>query len=210
MKIFRILIISILLISCSKQRKFVKISDNPFIEYTKEGHNVSIYISDFSLGKGNELALEAMKFARKNKFDKAREKLTQAIIEEPNNPILYNNLGNVEYHDYKFNKAIECYEKSLIISDSLYISAGINLGKAYSLIGEKEKSELIFNQIIIKSDIEFLRGICYYELTRKHLDYGEIEEAKLSFSNAKSILINYEDFEKELNDVETRIIHYYD
>ncbi|MDX1830136.1 MAG: tetratricopeptide repeat protein [Lutibacter sp.] len=211
MKIARIIIIiSILLISCNKQKKFIKIINNPYIEYSKEGYNISIYISDFSIGKGNELNNQGIDFARKKKFDKAREKFIQSLSLEPNDPVILNNLGNIEYQEKKFEKAIEYFEKSLISSDSLYISAGINLGKTYSLIGEKEKSELLFKAIIAKTNIDFLKGICYFELTRKHLDYGEVKKAKLSFSNAKSILKNYQDFEIELNDLETRINHYYD
>jgi tetratricopeptide (TPR) repeat protein len=211
MKIARILIlVFILLISCNKQKKFIKISDNPYIEYSKEGYNISIYISDFKLGKGNDLNSEGMDFARKENFEKAREKFTQALSIEPNDPVILNNLGNIEHHSYEFEKAIEYFEKSLISSDSLYVSAGINLGKTYSLIGEKEKSELLFNEILKKTDIDFLNGLCYFELTRSHLDYGEIKKAKFSFSKANSILTNYEDFETELNELESKIIHYYD
>ncbi len=211
MKIARILIlISILSISCNKQRKFIKINDNPYIEYSKEGYDILIFISDFSLNEGSKLNLEGVDLARNEKIDKAREKFIQALTLEPNNPIILNNLGNLEHKDYKFDKAIECFEKALIHSDSLYVSAGINLGKIYSLIGEKEKSELLFNSILKKTHIDFLKGICYFKLTRKHLDYGEIQKAKLSLSNANSILTNYEDFKTELNELETRIKHYYD
>lgn len=211
MKIARIIIIiSILFISCNKQRKFIKINDNPYIEYSKEGYDVIIYISDFRLNKGNKLNSEGIDFARNENFEKAREKFVQALTIEPNDPIILNNLGNLEYNDHKFEKAIEYLEKSLIYSDSLYVTAGINLGKTYSLIGEKEKSELLFNSILTKTDIDFLKGLCYFELTRKHLDYGEIQKAKLSLLNANSILTNYEDFEIELNELETRIIHYYE
>lgn len=210
MKIVQIIIISILLISCNRQTKFVRISENPTIEYLKEGYNISIYISDFDLEKGNELNYQGVDFVYEKKYEKAREKFMESLSVEPNNPVTLNNLGNIEYKEHNFKKAIEYFGKSLISSDSLYVSAGINLGKTYSLIGEKEKSELIFNFFLKKTKIDFLKGICYFQLTRSHLDYGEIKKAKLSLLKAKSILNNYLDFETELNELETEIKLYYD
>lgn len=211
MKIVRVVVlISVLLISCTEERRFIKISDDPYIEYLKIGSNVSVYTSDFKLGEGDDLNSQGMEFAFKKNYDEARQKFIQALLLEPNDPIILNNLGNVERHNYEFEKAIEYFEKSLIASDSLYISAGINLGKTYSLIGEKERSDLLLNEILKKTDIEFFKGLCYLQLTRGHLEYREIEKAKLSFSKASLIFRYYDDFKDDLNELDSKIKAFYD
>ena len=171
------------MISCKRNNlKYVKVSDNPYIEYLKIDLDLYIYISDFKIENKQvkDLSYQALELVRNGNLTKAKENLLQAMQISKNDPILFNNLANIEYEQYEFKKAIEHYEKSLILSDSLYISAGMNLGKTYSLIGEKEKSQLIFDEILKKTNNDFLRGITYFEITRKHLDYGEINEAKTS------------------------------
>ena len=213
-KIALITIISLFLMTSCKRNnlKYVKVSDNPFIEYLKIDLDLYIYISDFKIKnkKVKNLNFKALEFVRKGNLIKAKENLLEALLISKNEPVLYNNLANIEYEQYEFKKAIEHYEKSLILSDSLYISAGLNLGKTYSLIGEKKKSQLIFDEILKRTNNDFLRGITYYEITRKHLDYGEINEAKNSVLKAKSYLLKYPDFNQDLIDLNNRVTSYYD
>ena len=78
--ILRLLLICLLFISCrSEKPKFVIVSKDPFIEYSKNGKDVQIYHSDFKLGEANEFNNEGLILSKKNELNKAREKFITAL-----------------------------------------------------------------------------------------------------------------------------------
>ena len=210
-KFIKIILLCLLLIACeNKKSKYVVVSEDPFIEYSKEGNDLFLFHSVFNPGRANDLTNEGISLLKENKFKEAKIKFNNAYEMEPNNPVVLNNLGLVQLEERNFEKAIEYFEESLIASDSTYFLALNNLAESYGIIGEDEKSEEIYNFTISKTEIDFLKGISYLNLALMYLNYGKIHKSKIAFHNAKLILTKYNDFNDELAYLEFEIKHYYD
>jgi tetratricopeptide (TPR) repeat protein len=207
----KILILSLLFLGCKKEKsRFVVVSRKPLIEYVKDGNNILIYDSNFKLGKANDLNRAGLKLMEENNSVEARKRFIKALAIEPDNPVILNNLGNLEFKEFQFKKAIEYCQKALVVSDSTYTIAGHNLGKTYGLIGEDKKSEEVYKFIIKKTKSTFLKGITYYNLADMYLEYGEIDKSYIALSYAKRFLSKYKDFKEELEKLELKLQHYYD
>ena len=120
-----------------------------------------------------------------------------------------NNLGNLESNAKNFKKSIDYYKKSFAHSNSQYFVAGLNLARTLSVIGEDINAEKEFLNVINNSDLDFIKGISYYQLAENHLRYGEIEKGTKSIIKAKQLLNNYPDFESDLIKTENKLRDYY-
>lgn len=213
MKSITLIIFFFIFISCeiNEKQSFKTISENPLINYRIVNGDIFIFNSNFEVldsitanfsEKGIELAQNGNIIESKILFKKA-------LSLAPDSPVILNNLGQVEFYANNFEKAIEYYNESLLKSDSTYLFAAQNLARTYGLIGESENSEKVFEFIINKSDLDFIKGVSYYSLTKMYLDYGEIKKAKLSIKYAKKYFEKDDFFEAPLVTMESRIVNYY-
>ena len=204
-----ILLFLVLFNSCgNEKKKFVKISDDPFIGYYKVGDNIQFISSDFELGNEKDLNSQAVEAVRNGNYKEGEIKLNKALSINPKSSIILNNLGILKQDLKDFPKAIKYYSEALILSDSTYFPAAMNLGKLYGSIGDDENAQKVYNYVINNSEIEFLNGISHFGLAKMYYDYGWIEKAKLSMSKSKKILQNYKDFDAEIEIMENNINNY--
>lgn len=208
-KIFILFFIASSLVTCKKAEKtFIKVNDNPLIEYYKIGDNIEIFSSDFKMGSEEELNEKAIKLIINGNYEDGEIKLLKALSINPNSSIVLNNLGNLKRQLKEFPKAIEYFNKAIILSDSTYYPSIINLGKIYGHLGEDVKAEKLYNHIIEKSNIEFLIGLSHYGLAKMYLDYGWFEKANLSISKSEYFLSSYNDFDSEIASLKLKIKTY--
>ena len=78
----------------------------------------------------------AVLLAQIGQWDEAQRILEEAVQLSPENPSLYNNLGNIAFQQNKFKSAIDYYEKSYNFDQS-DIQTLINLSKATLAINDK-------------------------------------------------------------------------
>lgn len=96
-KIFILFFIASSLVTCKKAEKtFIKVNDNPLIEYYKIGDNIEIFSSDFKMGSEEELNEKAIKLIINGNYEDGEIKLLKALSINPNSSIVLNNLGNLK------------------------------------------------------------------------------------------------------------------
>jgi len=78
----------------------------------------------------------AVLLAQIGQWDEAQRILEEALRLSPENPALYNNLGNIAFQQNKFKSAIDYYEKSYNF-DKTDIQTLVNLSKATLAINDK-------------------------------------------------------------------------
>ena len=208
---FITLIFIVIFISCKKENNKIIINNSPLIYYTKNGETIEFYNEKFDnlYDSINTLNLLGIKFALENKLNKSRGFFLKGLDKDRNNVILLNNLGNLERDAKNFKKSIDYYKKSFAQSNSQYFVAGLNLAQTLSVIGEDINAEKEFLNVINNSDLDFIKGIAYYQLAENHLRYGEIEKGTKSIIKAKQLLNNYSDFENDLIKTENKLRNYY-
>lgn len=91
------------------------------IENDKGKINVYMGIDRFETKEFDRFNSEGIELSKKSEYEKAELIFLKALRIEPNNPTILNNFRNVKKHHNKYEESIKYYEKSLIISDSLYL-----------------------------------------------------------------------------------------
>ena len=184
-----IFLILTLFISCKNEKsKFVKINDKPFTEYSKAGETIQFVSSDFEMGIEEDLNTQALEAVRNGNYKEGEIKFKKALEINPKSSVVLNNLGNLKQDLRDFPEAIKFYNESLIVSDSTYFPAAMNLGKLYGFIGDDENAKIVYNHVIKNSEIELLIGISHFGLAKMYYDYGWIEKSKQSMRESKKIL----------------------
>ncbi|MDZ4706817.1 MAG: tetratricopeptide repeat protein [Saprospiraceae bacterium] len=89
----------------------------------------------------------AVLIAQIGQWDEAQRILEEAVQLSPENPSLYNNLGNIAFQQNKFKSAIDYYEKSYNF-DKSDIQTLINLSKATLAINDKTAAKKWFDLAI--------------------------------------------------------------
>ena len=125
MKFYLFVILFSVLISCKSENNS---KEKDSLESNKR--NIDLYITGekFETKKADKLNLEGIELSKKSEYKKAEKIFLNALEIEPNNPTILNNLGNVKDYQNKYEESIKYYEKSLLVSDSLYLNAGLNIG----------------------------------------------------------------------------------
>ena len=118
-------------------------------------------------------------------------------------------MANLERDDKNFEKAIKYYKKSFFESDSLYFVASLNLARTLSIIGEDIESEKEFYNIINHTNLDFIKGVAYYQLTENYLRYGNINKGNDALRKATDILKEYNDFDSDLRTLQNKLDNYY-
>jgi len=111
--------------------------------------------------------LDGNKFFQEEKFDEANNKYRDALIDNPENPIINFNIGNTLYKKKKFEDALKDYEKSLSVDNILNQSQSYyNMGNSLYRMGKLPESILAYTQALklnpndedAKYNLEFVRA----------------------------------------------------
>ena len=187
MKFNLFVILFLLLISCKTEKKS---EENTIIK--RDNKNIDLYIGNekFESKESGKLNLEGVELAKKSEFKKAEIKLLKALGNEPNNPTILNNLGNVKKYQNEYEESIIYYEKSLLASDSLYLNSALNIGIVTYKIKNYDKSLKLLEYVISESNNLKLIEIAYYNLVLVHLAQNECNKAKTELKKSEQILEN--------------------
>lgn len=104
-----------------------------------EANRMYIQVLDQYPNNVEAMRLRAVVYMEKGYFPIADDFLQQALLIEPNNPSISNNLGSLYFSQKKINKAIRYFEKALII-DPNFSQAANNLGNVWQELGNTEKA----------------------------------------------------------------------
>ena len=118
--------------------------------------------------------------------------MLKALELDSQDPVILNNLGNIEYDEKNFEKALDYFKQSIKVSDSLYLIAFFNLGKTYSLIGEEEKAAVVLKFAENKAENLLLKGLAQYHLAVSYLEYGKVEKGREALKKAESNLKEFQ------------------
>jgi tetratricopeptide (TPR) repeat protein len=111
--------------------------------------------------------LDGNKFFQEEKFDEANNKYRDALIDNPENPIINFNIGNTLYKKKKFEDALKDYEKSLSVDNILNQSQSYyNMGNSLYRMGKLPESILAYTQALklnpndedAKYNLDFVRA----------------------------------------------------
>lgn len=81
--------------------------------------------------------------AQIGKHEKAAEYYKKALEENPNSPMILNNLGNLAFYSNEYPQAIEYYQEAIKVSPVM-VAAYYNLGQTYREMLLFEKGETLF------------------------------------------------------------------
>jgi tetratricopeptide (TPR) repeat protein len=199
MKFYLFVILFSALISCK--------SENNSKEKDNLESNIDLYITGekFETKKADKLNLEGIELSKKSEYKKAEIMFLKALENEPNNPTILNNLGNVKKFQNEYEESIKYYEKSLLASDSLYLNSALNIGIVTYKIKNYDKSLKLLEYVISESTNLKLIEIAYYNLVLVHLALNECDKAKTELKNSEQILENNFQFVEQYEYLKSKI-----
>ncbi len=92
--------------------------------------------------------LAMMKIAQ-GKTQDARERVTRQLEAAPNNPLLYNLLGQLWQQSKDFGQAEQAFKKAIELDNSLF-SAYMNLGQTYYQIGKVDQAAQEYESVLAR------------------------------------------------------------
>jgi len=175
-----IIVLFIVITSCKSEKKDLESNKKIIDVYTEN--------EKFENKESEKFNLEGIELAKKNEYEKAQIKFLKALNIEINNPTILNNLGNVKKFQKKYKESIVYYEKSLIVSDSLYLNSALNLGIVTLKIKDYDKSLKILEYVISQTNNLELIEISYFHLILVHLELNDCEKAKTELKKSEEML----------------------
>lgn len=129
-----------------------------------------------AFGKERHIKLnkEGYRFLKEENYKKAVERLEEAIKEEPEFVVAYNNLGSAYYNLKKYDLAIKCFEH-VISQDTNYVKAYVNLASCHFWKGNFKKAYKYYSKS--KSIDE--------KYVNRRLDEDKMKEAKGNIEDKK-------------------------
>ena len=202
MKSHFLIVIFLGMISCKSKN-----NSNEKFEVINNKGNVDLYIGGekFETKESDKYNAEGIELSKKNEFNKAEIKFLKALKIEPNNPTILNNLGNIKKYKYEYEESISYYEKSLIVSDSLYFNSALNLGVVSYYVENYNKSLKLLEYVRSESNNLKLIKIAYYNLTLVYIAMNECDKAKTEFKKVKKLFENDIQFIEQYEYLETKI-----
>jgi Flp pilus assembly protein TadD len=139
------------------------------------------------------LQITTIKIAQ-GKSNEARERVSKQLEASPNNPHLYNLLGQLWMNAKDSRQAETAFKKAIELDHSLF-SAYINLGQVYNLAGKTDEAVKEYEAVLVKNprviQAHMLLGIIHegreeYDKSRAH--YEEILRLNSRFAPAANNL----------------------
>ncbi len=127
MKLSYFAFLIVLLSSCN----FSNESNNEEKQYEIYGDDIVSLNEYFASKNASKLSRKGVDLGLKKKYDEAEKVFRKALDEEPNNPIILNNIGLTFYNRGIYNEAIKYFTRALKVSDSTSLLAATNLGLTY-------------------------------------------------------------------------------
>ncbi|OQX94834.1 hypothetical protein B6I21_08585 [candidate division KSB1 bacterium 4572_119] len=116
---------------------------------------------------GRKQVLEGNKLFLEEKYDEANNKYRDALVNNPENPVIHFNIGNAQYKKKKFEEAIKDFEKSISADDiNMQAQAYYNMGNTLYRMNKLPESILMYTQSLklnpededAKYNLEFVRA----------------------------------------------------
>ena len=107
------------------------------------------------------------------------------LEENINDFVLWMDYGNALMNAFRYEKAVECYKKSLSLGESAKVH--LNLGMAFKASGRYEEALKEFTHILAENnyaDVHYRIADCYKAM-------GKVDEAMSSYLNALQINPSY-------------------
>ena len=137
----------------------------------------------------SKISTEASILLNEGKFEEAIEKLTEAMSEEPSNPLFYYYRGAAFEKTKNVEKALEDYQKSIELNPDFVLSIS-NIGKIYAKKKDFEKAIEFYGKAIELGDQDVITfynyGVCLMNVTNQ-------AEAKNIFEKLISLDEKYSD-----------------
>ena len=116
---------------------------------------------------GRKQVREGNRLYGEEKYDEANNKYRDALVNNPENPIIHFNIGDAQYKKTKYEEAMKDFEKSLSSDNILLQSKSYyNLGNSLYRMGKLPESILAYTQALklnpddedAKYNLEFVRA----------------------------------------------------
>ncbi|MFQ5649340.1 MAG: tetratricopeptide repeat protein [bacterium] len=126
-----------------------------------------ILVSSLFGQSASKKVAEANKLFEEQKYDEANNKYRDALIENPDSPIIHFNIGDVQYKKRNYEEALNSYTKALASDDILLQSqAHYNLGNTLYRLGKLPESILEYKRALdlnpsdedAKYNLEYVRA----------------------------------------------------
>jgi tetratricopeptide (TPR) repeat protein len=138
-----------------------------------------------------------------NRPNEAIPLFRQALVMEPENPLLWFNLGIAQQKTGEYEEAVESFHRAIVIDDTL-ADAWVSLGLIYYGMEHFDLAEDCYKSALVRDQNDPKTwnnlGVLYYT-------GGNFEDARLSFEEAvrlsphySDVLINLRDTCRELGD----------
>ena len=132
-----------------------------------------------------------------NRPDEAIPLFHKALSMEPENPLLWFNLGIAQQRIGNYDEAVDSFHHAIMINDDL-ADAWVSMGLIYYEMKEYELAEECYHAALMRNEndpkIWNNLGVLYFNL-------GNLDEARLSFEEAVSLAPHYPDALYNLRDV---------
>ncbi len=116
---------------------------------------------------GRKQVLEGNRLYAEEKYDEANNKYRDALVNNPENPVIHFNIGDAQYKKKIYEESLKAYEKSLSIDDVITQSKSYyNMGNSLYRTGKLPESILAYTQALrlnpadedAKYNLEFVRA----------------------------------------------------
>lgn len=136
-----------------------------------------------------KISNKAISLLNEGKYEESIEKFTEAIAEDPENPIFYYYRGAAFEKTGDLDKALEDYQKSVELKPD-FILPTANIGKIYAKKKEFEKAIALYKKAVELGDQDATH---YYNYGISLMNLGKNEQAKEVLEKLISLDENYSD-----------------
>jgi len=136
-----------------------------------------------------KISSKAVSLLNEGKYEEAIEKFTEAITEDPENPIFYYYRGAAFEKTGSLDKAMEDYQKSVALKPD-FILPTANIGKIYAKKKQFEKAIEFYKKAVELGDQDATN---YYNYGICLMNFGKKEQAKEVLEKLITLDENYSD-----------------
>lgn len=126
----------------------------------------TVFVATLAYAQGHDQVARGNQLFEEEKYDEANNKYRDAMLENPESPVIHFNIGDVQYKKNNYEEAIKAYEKALSSEDiKLQSQSYYNMGNSLykmgklpeSIMAYKKALELNPNDEDAKYNLEYVR-----------------------------------------------------